>query len=1066
METSRPRLLVLSLLMLGGCGGGEQLILPGDGQPAAIDVVEGDSQTGIVGEPLADPVIIEVTDSRGRPVEGVTVAFEFAGAGPGAAVIPETGETNSEGRADAQLVLGTAIGRQTGRARVVTEEGRQPVVVTFSATALSESANRMEAVAGEDQTGHVGQPLDDRLVVEVTDGFGNPVPNVQIDWSAEGGGSVSEATVRTGDDGRARVERVLGPAVGAQTTVATSEGLAGSPVVFAHTAIAGNASRLVIESGNEQTAAAGSAVPNDLVVRLVDADGNGVSGTGLSWVVATGGGSASPENTATDGNGRAATRWTLGETLGDQRIDAVVSGVGFISFKATATAGVPAALTISTQPSSAAGNGVPFDRQPVIQLRDSRGNPTGTAGVQVRASLGSGGGELVGTLVRSTDGSGRAVFTDLAITGDAGARTLFFSAEGYAGVASTPIQVGAPANRPPSASFTVSCQNLSCSFLDASSDPDGNIVGYSWNFGDGGTETQRNPSHAYTAPGTYQVSLTVTDNGGATNASAQSVTVTGAPSQNQAPAASFSVNCANLECSFNSDASSDPDGRIVGTNWTFGDGESSDSRNPGHEYDAGGTYQVTLTVRDDDGASHSTTRTITVTAPPPANELPDADYNWNCDGLTCQFTDNSEDDDGTVVSWSWDFGGTGTSNLEDPAHTFPGPGEYQVTLTVTDNAGGADLSTAGVEVEAPPPPNQPPTAEFTWQCDDLDCEFDGQDDDPDGDIEDRRWEFGDGSTSDGRDPSHEYATGGTYTVRFIVTDDDGASATAEHSVTVVAPNQRPTAEFSSTCVDLDCQFTDQSTDGDGAVESWSWDFDDGGAGSGERNPAHSFPESGTYNVRLTVTDNRGASHTTAHGVSVTAPPPPNQPPTAAFSPPSCTTGQPCQFSDGSGDGDGNVVSWSWVFGDGKSSNQEDPATIYDAPGTFTVTLTVTDDDGASDSETGQVTVSDPAPAGIRTLNLRQQPASTVTSGAPLDPGPEVELLSTSEGELAEPDVPISVAIGSGEGVVGGDATRSTDGNGRARFDDLVISGASGSNVTLVFTAPGYAPVDSPPILIQ
>ncbi|HEX7336607.1 MAG TPA: PKD domain-containing protein, partial [Gemmatimonadales bacterium] len=646
MKTSHLRLLVLSLLMLGGCGGGEQLILPGDGQPTAIEVLEGDGQSGRVGEPLAEAVVVLVTDSRGRPVEGAPVAFEFGGAGAGADVIPEATETNSEGQAEAQLVLGTTIGRQTGRARVVTDEGRQPIVTTFSATALSESANSMAAVAGEDQTGHVGQPLDDRLVVEVTDGFGNPVPDVQINWSAVGGGSVSQATVRTGEDGRARVERVLGPAVGVQTTVATSEGLAGSPVVFTHTAIAGNASRLVIESGNEQTAAAGTAVPNELVVRLVDADGNGVSGTGLSWVVATGGGSASPENTATDGNGRATTRWTLGETLGEQRIDAVVSGVGFISFKATATAGAPAALSISTQPSSSAGNGVPFDRQPVIQLRDSRGNPTGAAGVQVRVSLGTGGGELLGTLVQSTDGNGRAVFTDLAITGDAGIRTLFFSAEGYAGVTSTPINVGPPANRFPTASFTVSCQSLSCSFTDGSSDPDGNIVGYSWNFGDGSGANERNPSHVYAGAGTYQVALTVTDDEGATNSTAQTITVNGPP--------------------------------------------------------------------------------------PPQNRAPDADYNWNCEGLTCQFTDASTDSDGNVVSWSWNFGGTGSSNERNPAHTFPGPGEYQVTLTVTDNLGGTDESTAGVDVEAPPPPNQPPTVEFTWQCDELDCEFDGQSDDPDG----------------------------------------------------------------------------------------------------------------------------------------------------------------------------------------------------------------------------------------------------------------------------------------------------------------------------------------------
>src|SRR5688500_4230359 len=107
----------------------------------------------------------------------------------------------------------------------------------------------------------------------------------------------------------------------------------------------------------------------------------------------------------------------------------------------------------------------------------------------------------------------------------------------------------------------------------------------------------------------------------------------------------------------------------------------------------------------------------------PQNRAPDADYNWHCEGLTCQFTDASRDPDGSIASWNWNFGGTGTSNQKDPTHTFPAPGEYQVTLTVTDNGGATDASTAGVEVEAPAPTNQPPTAAFTSNCGDLTCSF-------------------------------------------------------------------------------------------------------------------------------------------------------------------------------------------------------------------------------------------------------------------------------------------------------------------------------------------------------
>ena len=254
-------------LLFGACGGGD-VSLPPDGQPASLSVVEGDEQTGRVGDPLAEPLVIEVLDSRGEPVEGATVAFEFSSAETGAAVVPAKKTTNSAGQADARLVLGTTIGAQTGQVWVVEPAGSESVQASFSAMALPENANSMVAAGGQDQTGHVLRPLDDRLVVEVTDGFGNPVAGVPITWVAEGGGSVSETSVATDEDGRSRVDRILGPTVGQQTTVASSEGLAGSPVVFVHTAIAGDASRLTIISGDAQTGAVGAALPAALSRRL------------------------------------------------------------------------------------------------------------------------------------------------------------------------------------------------------------------------------------------------------------------------------------------------------------------------------------------------------------------------------------------------------------------------------------------------------------------------------------------------------------------------------------------------------------------------------------------------------------------------------------------------------------------------------------------------------------------------------------------------------------------------------------------------------------------------------
>ena len=999
METSHLRPLVLWLVLLGGCGGGAPLILPGDGEPAAIDVVRGDSQSGRVSQPLADPVVVQVTDSRGRPVEGASVAFAFTDAGPGADVIPQTTETNSDGLADAQLVLGTSVGLQTGQARVVTAQGKAPITTIFRATALSENANSMAAVAGEDQTGHVGQPLDDRLVVEVTDGFGNPVPGVPISWSAEGGGSVSAASVTTGDDGRARVERILGPTVGPQSTVAESEGLAGSPVVFAHTAIAGNASRLVIVSGNEQTAAAGSALPADLVVRLVDANGNGVPRAGLSWVVATGAGSASPENTATDDDGQALTQWTLGATLGEQRIDAVVSGTGFVSFKANATAGAPASLFIRTQPSSTAQNGVPFARQPVLQLRDSRGNDVALAGILVRASL-SGGGELRGTLAIAPDAAGRASFTDLAISGDAGARTLFFEAEGYAGAISNEVNVAAAPNRAPLASFTSNCVNLACSFnSEASSDPDGSIVTWTWTLGDGGSDNARNPSHSYSAAGTYQVTLTVTDDDGAPHSVTHGVTVTTPGPDNREPFADFNWHCEGLTCHF-TDASSDRDGIITNRHWDFGDGATLENElNPSHTYAAAGRYTLNLTVTDNGGltsVSHDDldpqAQTLEIRRQPsnsaasgvPFDRQPEirlraggrdvrqagvvvsasiASGTGTLGGTPTATTDQ----DGRAQFADLSISGTGSFTLK---FTAPGFGE---TTSNTVDLGRASSTTTITEVSPEPSiAGSVVTVKFAVSS--------GVGPTPTGTVTVKV------TGSNPPAPCTVTLTDGAGTCQFtlnVVGDrvftatysgdeiHGGSEAQAPHRVDPVPPppNQAPTATFTSDCTDLTCVFNSAgSNDPDGSIQGYSWTFGDGGT-SDQANPSHPYSTAGTYTVTLTVTDNQGATGQDVHQVTVTAPPPPNQAPTASFTP-SCA-GLTCSF-DGSASSDPEdvtVSTWSWDFGDGFTDNLQNTSHTFATAGDYTVKLTVTDHQGANGTASQTVTVTaPPAPAEVRTSN--------------------------------------------------------------------------------------------------
>lgn len=166
-------------------------------------------------------------------------------------------------------------------------------------------------------------------------------------------------------------------------------------------------------------------------------------------------------------------------------------------------------------------------------------------------------------------------------------------------------------NVPPTAEFEFSPSSPSTadtvSFTDASSDPEGGIASWRWDFGDGNESTSRSPNHSYGDDGVYTVTLTVTDDGGATDSFETTVAVS-----NVAPTASFEPNCSGDTCDFDASGSSDPDGTIRYYVWNFGDGNVTNDTVPlvHHTYRTGGTHAVTLTVIDDDGLKNETERTI------------------------------------------------------------------------------------------------------------------------------------------------------------------------------------------------------------------------------------------------------------------------------------------------------------------------------------------------------------------------------------------------------------------------------------------------------------------------
>ncbi len=387
----------------------------------------GNNQTGTVAAALPESLTVRITDPSNRPVVGARVVFVRGTNGAGAVLSPDTVVTTTDGQARSRWVLGTGAGTQTVIARVV---GFTNVSAGFSATATAGVADSLFLVRGDGQTGTAGAALAESLVVRVNDRFGNPVAGTVVSWTLSGGGSLSAATVPTAADGQAAVQRTLGPASGPQASAASATGLKGSPVLFSHTAGSGGPAALQIVQGNNNTAPAGFALAESLVVRLVDANGNGVAGRAVAWAVTGGGGTPSPLSSNTDVNGLAATRWTLGTTAGPNTL--IASAAGFVAnFSATGTSDVPTRISIfsGNNQSGPANQALPSD--PTVLVQDANNNPV--ANVAVTFVVTGGGGTIVPTTSVATGTNGRAALTSWTLGPALGVNTLQASASGPGG---------------------------------------------------------------------------------------------------------------------------------------------------------------------------------------------------------------------------------------------------------------------------------------------------------------------------------------------------------------------------------------------------------------------------------------------------------------------------------------------------------------------------------------------------------------------------------------------------------------------------------------------------------
>ena len=407
------------------------------------------------------------------------------------------------------------------------------------------------------------------------------------------------------------------------------------------------------------------------------------------------------------------------------------------------------------------------------------------------------------------------------------------------------------------------------------------------------------------------------------------------------------------------------------------------------ERSAGGTVDLAVTVTDTKvGVTHRTNVSTTAVTYDGSNGAPTAAVSANrttvAVGEPVQFdAKESADSDGSVASYAWTFGDGGTATGSQPAHAFSSNGTYTVELTTTDDDGATDNATVTVEVVEP---NDSPTTAVSANRTSIEAgeavTFDATGStDTDGSIASYEWAFGDGSTATGAQPSHTFSSAGSYTVELTVTDDDGAADNATVTVEVTDPNEPPDASVSANRTSANAGETiafdaTGSTDTDGSIASYEWAFGDESTATGAQ-PSHTFSSAGSYTVDVTVTDDDGATDNATVTVKISEP---NQSPNAVVSANRTTVGvgEPVAFdASESSDPDGPIAASDWTFGDGNGSASQQPVHEYASAGTYTVELTVTDDDGATDNTTVEITVAEPneAPDAYATANR-----TTVTVG--------------------------------------------------------------------------------------
>jgi len=495
-------------------------------------------------------------------------------------------------------------------------------------------------------------------------------------------------------------------------------------------------------------------------------------------------------------------------------------------------------------------------------------------------------------------------------------------------------------------------------YFDASksTDPDGKILRHYWDLGDGQKARGKKVRHTFSKPGLYTANLRVEDNSGSLCNFATDqlkVFVNSSPIANVGKDRIASV---NEPVSFSGADSRDIDSEIISYKWNLGDGTKKSGINVTHAFQKPGTYRVRLAVTDDSNAKNKTdTDTLKVIVNDPPIARVGKDRRASVRETIIFNASKSMDKDGKLIEYLWDFGdGTEqktTAKTKTVKHSYSDPGKYIIKLTVKDNSGSSSNTsqdTALVVINHPPVA----VAGLDQHVKTREVKFDASGShDPDGEIIQYLWNFGDGRKGKGISALHIFRNPGRYTVRLTVIDDSKTSTNRISDEMTVNVNHLPIADAGLDRVGMPGQVFvfdgSASVDPDGKIIKYVWDFGDGTIQNGTK-VSHSYSNPGRYNVLLTVYDNFEKENDLAFDEAVVAI---NRPPVAVAGGDLLVAPGDKVMFDGSRsyDTDGNIVFYQWNFSDKKAAGKliktfqsAKVRRSFDTSGTYSAILTVVD----------------------------------------------------------------------------------------------------------------------------